>query len=265
MNSFSLEGRTILITGASSGVGQSLVLKCAGQGVNVVGIGRNETALQSVQRQYSEVHPAGTFRYLLRDFSDPTTPADIFSSLADIDLSCLFVCHGRRIPKRLVDWTNQELIDYNNALMTSNVLLAKHFAAKTGERGNITYISSMQTFAVLPLDQSYGSVKRFLNQFVHTYQFEVGKMSVQILNPGRIDGTKFFDLVPHSLRATFARSVPRALTPARVADMVLATLNTNFDVDVGWDAIVARILFWALPPPLIDVVLRRLTPVTKDD
>jgi short-subunit dehydrogenase len=255
----------VLITGASSGVGKSLSLKCARQGINAIGIGRNKETLESVAEEYAKINPSGTFRYILQDFSDPKAAANIFESLGEIELSSLFVCHGERIPKKLTDWTNEELINYNNAFMVSNVLLAKHFAAKTGQTGNITYISSVHNFTRLPLNQSYGSVKRFLNQFVHTYQFEAGDMHVQVLNPGRIDGTKFFDSVPNNLRGALARKVPGALTPERVADMVLATLNTNFDVDVGWDSIVSRVLFWVVPPPIIDFVLRRMNPITQND
>jgi short-subunit dehydrogenase len=228
----------VLITGASTDVGKALVLKCAGQGVNVIGIGEHERALQSVEMEYSLIHPAGAFRYFVHDFSDPTAASVIFSKLNDIELSSLFVCHDRRIGKEFVKWTNQELIDFNNAHMTSNVLLAKHFAAKTAEQGNITFISSVHTFVIIPGCQNYGSVKRFLNQFIHSDQFEVGKMCVQVLNPKGFHGD--------------------SLTSDRIADMVLATLNTNFDVDVGRASIISRILFWVLPPPVIDFVLRKL-------
>jgi short-subunit dehydrogenase len=247
----------VLITGASTGVGQALALKCAQQGVNVVGIGPNESALQSVQIEYSRLHPSGTFRYILRDFSDPTAAADIFSELQDIELSSLFVCHGRAVRHKLIDWTNKELIDYNNALMTSNVLLAKHFAAKSGQQGNITFISSPNTFTYGSISQNYGSVKRFLNQFVHSYQFEAGKMCVQVLNANKVDQWNIYDCVSSNEPQLFCDLYDRSLKPERVADMVLATLNTNFDVDVGYDSIIGRVLFWVLPPPIIDFLIRK--------
>lgn len=45
MNPFTLEGKTILVTGASSGIGKATACLCAEMGAKVVSIGRNETRL----------------------------------------------------------------------------------------------------------------------------------------------------------------------------------------------------------------------------
>lgn len=44
---FTLEGRTILITGASSGIGRATAILCSQMGARVIITGRNEDALQS--------------------------------------------------------------------------------------------------------------------------------------------------------------------------------------------------------------------------
>jgi NAD(P)-dependent dehydrogenase (short-subunit alcohol dehydrogenase family) len=45
-NPFSLEGKTILITGASSGIGQGIAIACAQQGAKVLLLGRNLSRLE---------------------------------------------------------------------------------------------------------------------------------------------------------------------------------------------------------------------------
>lgn len=45
-NPFSLEGKTILVTGASSGIGRATAVECSKMGANLVITGRNETRLQ---------------------------------------------------------------------------------------------------------------------------------------------------------------------------------------------------------------------------
>ena len=47
-NPFSLEGKTILITGASSGIGRQCAVDCSKMGAKVIAIGRDETRLQAV-------------------------------------------------------------------------------------------------------------------------------------------------------------------------------------------------------------------------
>ena len=44
-NPFSLEGKTILVTGASSGIGQSTAVECSKLGAKVVITARNEDRL----------------------------------------------------------------------------------------------------------------------------------------------------------------------------------------------------------------------------
>lgn len=50
-NPFSLEGKTILVTGASSGIGQQVAIICSKMGANVALIGRNEDRLQETKSQ----------------------------------------------------------------------------------------------------------------------------------------------------------------------------------------------------------------------
>ena len=45
MNPFSLEGKTILVTGASSGIGRGIAIECSKMGAKVVLNGRNEERL----------------------------------------------------------------------------------------------------------------------------------------------------------------------------------------------------------------------------
>ena len=47
MNNFSLAGKTILVTGASSGIGRAIAIACAQAGASVVLNGRNQERLQS--------------------------------------------------------------------------------------------------------------------------------------------------------------------------------------------------------------------------
>ena len=48
-NRFSLAGKTILVTGASSGIGRSIAIACAEEGAIIVLNGRNQARLQATK------------------------------------------------------------------------------------------------------------------------------------------------------------------------------------------------------------------------
>ena len=55
-NPFSLEGKTILVTGASSGIGRGIAIACAGMGAQVILTGRNQVRLQETVRMINDSH-----------------------------------------------------------------------------------------------------------------------------------------------------------------------------------------------------------------
>ena len=50
-NPFSLEGKTILVTGASSGIGRGIAVTCSKMGATVIINGRNKERLQETLLQ----------------------------------------------------------------------------------------------------------------------------------------------------------------------------------------------------------------------
>ena len=50
-NPFSLEGKVVLVTGASSGIGAQCAIDCSNMGARVILVGRNETRLNETLTQ----------------------------------------------------------------------------------------------------------------------------------------------------------------------------------------------------------------------
>lgn len=45
-NPFTIEGKTILVTGATSGIGRATAITCAQLGARVIAVGRNQERLE---------------------------------------------------------------------------------------------------------------------------------------------------------------------------------------------------------------------------
>ena len=65
-NPFSLEGKQILVTGASSGIGKATALACAKMGASVILNGRNIERLNEVMN----LLPEGEHKVMAADLSD---------------------------------------------------------------------------------------------------------------------------------------------------------------------------------------------------
>ncbi|OHT12506.1 hypothetical protein TRFO_17534 [Tritrichomonas foetus] len=242
-----------LITGASSGVGYELALKIADQGVNVIAIGRSKERLSKLENDVKSKNV--NFFKLSVDFSDYQATTQVFpqikAEIAD-QIGALFICHGESSIKPIEDFTDDEIEKYNNSHITSNVIIARDFVKQGGQI--LSVMSSANSFITTPYATQYGCVKRWMNSFYHILSFEVNT-SIQIINSGFIKDTQFFSNIPSSLKS-FSDPPSYALTPGRVADMLLATVGTGFEVDVGYDTILYRCLFWVLPPQVTDMIFR---------
>ena len=81
-NPFSLLGKTILVTGASSGIGKRIAIRTSEMGANVVVTGRNEERLTST---LSLLEASNIHQKIVWDLSETDTVKDFVSQLPELD------------------------------------------------------------------------------------------------------------------------------------------------------------------------------------
>lgn len=81
MNVFSLEGKRILVTGASSGIGRATAVAAAALGAEVVLTARRADALEETRR----LCPGGGHRVVAGDLADPAFPRRLVEAAAPLD------------------------------------------------------------------------------------------------------------------------------------------------------------------------------------
>lgn len=104
-NPFSLSGKTILVTGASSGIGRGIAIACAGMGAQLILTGRNVARLQETL-----AHLEGDgHRYIAAELTDTKERTALMEQLPPLHgvVHCAGV--GSRVPCKMI---TQEDIDY---------------------------------------------------------------------------------------------------------------------------------------------------------
>ena len=76
-NPFSLVGKTVLVTGASSGIGRGIAVACSRMGATVVINGRNRQRLQDTFVSLAE----GRHQMAVTDLNDQTAVRDMVETL----------------------------------------------------------------------------------------------------------------------------------------------------------------------------------------
>lgn len=80
-NPFSLEGKTILVTGASSGIGKATAIECSKLGASVIALGRNRERLQET---FAQLESADNMQFAL-DLTNESEVATLLEALPKID------------------------------------------------------------------------------------------------------------------------------------------------------------------------------------
>lgn len=181
-NPFSLEGKTILVTGASSGIGRGICIDCSKMGAKVHMMARNEARLNEtlllMEGDGHMIHKV-----------DLSVAEDIFSlvnSLPVIDGVVLSAGIIKTMPvKNIKDDAMMEIFNTN---ILGNIRLCSYLLKKKkiNHGGSIVFISSVSTFNVKVGNSLYSATKGAVNSFAKAMALEVSKnkMRVNCIQPG---------------------------------------------------------------------------------
>ena len=185
-NPFSLENKTILVTGASSGIGKAIAIECSKMGAKVVVTGRNEQRLQETYGQLEGTHPA----YIVADLSKKE---DIETLAKQIDsLNGLVNCAGLTIPKPFKFLQEEDIqevmtINFNAPLLLTQLLVKKK---KLQKAASIVFISSISGIKVSYIGNSiYSASKGAINGFCKGLALELAPQQIRVntVIPGMVE------------------------------------------------------------------------------
>ncbi len=238
MNPFSLEGRTALVTGANTGIGQAISVAMGRAGAHVICAGRRSCA--------DTVAMIGEAEDLTLDLADPMAAKDVFAD-REIDIlvnNAGIIRRGDSVDFTEADW--DAVMDVNlKALFFTCQAFAK--AALPRGRGAIVNVASLLSFQGGIRVPSYTAAKHGVAGLtkILANEWAARGLNVNAIAPGYVEtnNTEALRADPDRSEAILAR-IPagRWGTPGDIAEVAVflaspaaAYINgAVLNVDGGW-------------------------------
>lgn len=211
--------RTIIVTGASSGIGKETVLQLLDAGHRVVGMARDFTKTGMQSRDFQSINI---------DFSDTDVCEDNIKELAKTitgvtDLVC---CAGRGRFGSLEEFSFKQIRELMDINFISQAYVVRAFLPQIKQhgRGNIVFVGSEAALIGSRRGSVYCASKFAIRGFAQALREECSGNGIRVgvVNPGMVK-TPFFD------RLDFAHGdkAENYVEPADVASAIVWMLNSR--------------------------------------
>ena len=191
-NPYSLEGKRVLVTGASSGIGRGIAIECSRMGAKVVISGRNEARLQETlaMMQNPDEH-----QMLLADLAIDEDIQGLVDKIEE-GLDGIVLCAGFTIVKPFKFVSSQDIesimdVNYKAPVILSQKLLKKK---KINKSASIVFISSVSgVFVSAPAAALYSGSKGAVNGVAKAMALDLSPRGIRVncVNPGMVDTNIF--------------------------------------------------------------------------
>ena len=247
-----LAGRTVVVTGASSGIGRETALRIAERGGIPLLVARRTEELEKVKAEIEESGGRADV-YSVDLTSAESVDAAVKQMLADHGAVDMLVNNAGRSIRRSIVLSYDRFHDYERTMALNYfapVRLVLRLLPHMTERrfGHIVNVSSIGVQANPPRFSAYVASKAALDAFSRVVATEVIGQGVTFTNihmplvrTPMIAPTKIYDRFP-------------TLTPAQAADMIVDALERK-PKHVGTRLGTAAVVATALAPKLVDAVL----------
>ena len=245
---FDLTGKTAVVIGGGSGIGEAVALGCAGQGARVVCLDMNEEAARRVASKATA--DGGQCEAGPIDIRDGAAVDRAFNDLdARYGVDIAICTPSINVRKPILKYTDEELsrvLDVN-IKGNFNVLRASGRVMTARKKGSIILFSSVRSQVVEPGQSAYAASKAAIVQLAKTAAAEFGPHGVRVnaIAPGVIEtpltapikaNTEWYDA--YAAKSVFNRwGRPEELVGAAVflaSDAASYVTGSVVFVDGGW-------------------------------
>lgn len=183
-NPFSLEGKTILVTGASSGIGRGIAIACSKMGAKVIINGRNTRKLQET----SELMENNSSIILPADLTDADSVTSLVNSMPKLDGVVHCAGLGQRVPCRDIESKNVD--DVMNVNFKAPVMLQAEILRqkKLNKASSIVFIASIASWSPSLGNSIYSASKGAIISYANCLSIELAprKIRVNCISPAMV-------------------------------------------------------------------------------
>lgn len=251
-NPFAIEGKTILVTGATSGIGRATAIECAQMGAKVIAVGRNQEMLDTLHNELkNECLTNEGHLFLPSDLTDKEQVKALIEQCPVVD--CVACCAGvaNMNPFAFVSQEEIERVFQINcfapAMLVNKLLRAK----KLSKGGSVVFVSSVDGPKIVHAGNSvYSGSKSALVGMARNMAIDLAskKIRVNCVLPGTTDTPMIrTENVTEEMLAETAKGLPlkRFAHPEEIANAIIFLLSdaasyitgTELTVDGGFSII----------------------------
>lgn len=206
-NPYSLEGKTILITGASSGIGRTTAIECSRLGATLIITARNEERLKATL----DALEGDGHQMFLADLSESAQIESLVERLPKIDG---FSCNAGVAITQPIGFYKEDEIERVFKTNTFSMMLLTKFLVKKkkmNKGSSIVYTASIgNVFSAGVANGIYGASKCAVDGFMRTAALELAPKGIRCnsVNPGMVQ-TAIIDTNDRITAEQFAEDMKR--------------------------------------------------------
>lgn len=227
------EGKTVLVTGASSGIGFAAAAQLAREGARIVAASRDAARLEECMHEWECPSRHIALPFDARNEQCVTAAADSIRA-AHGPLHGAVLCAGRHSLRPMQLLTASSISEILESNITATLLCSKLFSrCSSPEGGSIVWLSSAASFVGNPAEAVYAAAKGALISACRSAAVELAskKIRVNVIAPGVVDTPMsqswLKGLSDERLAAVKARHLLGMGTPCDVAGPILFLLSDD--------------------------------------
>lgn len=186
-----LEGKTVFITGASSGIGRSTAIECAKAGAKLIIAGRDCNRLEGTVSEiskYSSEKPV----IIDGDLNSEEFRAKLFDNISNGEVHGVALCAGMVTVTPVSFATEEKILDIFKTNFFSNVAIIRGMLKnKNLKRGAsvVTVTSVLGLDGFMPGNAPYGASKAALESWIKNCALEYASKGIRFntIHPGSIN------------------------------------------------------------------------------